>query len=82
MKNNKQLMFAVSIAMPKNEAYCFGQSMTGDDNFYIYKAGENPNARDAQRRERWVVIRPPRKNEIIKGDHALWAEKSKLVPIS
>ena len=77
----KQLMFVVSVSMPKNEAYCFGRSMTGDDNFYIYKIGENPKARDSQRREKWVVARPLRKDEIVKGDYALWAEKNKLVPI-
>jgi hypothetical protein len=75
-------MFAISVAMPKNEAYCFGKSMNGDDNYYIYKTGENLRARDARRREKWIVIRPPRKGEIITGNHALWIEKYKVIPIN
>ena len=75
-------MFAVTIAMPKNEAFCFAKSMNGDDKFYILKTGENEKARDTQRRESWTVVRFPKKGEIVKGIHALWAKKSELVPIT
>jgi hypothetical protein len=79
---HKSLIFAVSVSMPKNEAYCFAKSMNGDDKFYIYKTKENLKARDAQRRESWIVTRFPRKGEIVKGTFALWAEKGELVPVN
>jgi hypothetical protein len=52
MDKNKELMFQVSVAMPKAEALSFGKTMpVNGDKYYIYKTKENPKARDAFRRE-------------------------------
>ena len=82
MDKNKELMFAVSIGMPKSEALSFGKTMPEGDKYYIYKVKENPKARDAFRRESWVLVRDLRKDEIVSNGNALFTERQSLVCVN
>jgi hypothetical protein len=81
MTKNKELMFQVSIAMPKAEALSFGKTMPQGDKYYVYKTKENPKARDAFRRESWVLVRDLRKGEIVANGSGLFAEKERLLNV-
>lgn len=70
-KKEKELMFCVSVNLPKSEAIGFARTMPSDEAYYVYKIAENPKARDACDRESWVVCRYPRNGEIVKGTYAL-----------
>ena len=78
MKNEKTLMFQISVSLPKSEALGFGKTMTTDEPYYIYRVRENENARDNADRESWVVCRYPRKGEIVKGCYVLWVNEAGL----
>ncbi len=67
MKDSKTLMVKTSVDLPKSEAYSFAKTMNHDEAYYIYKVGENLRARDAYRRENWVVCRYPRQGENVRG---------------
>jgi hypothetical protein len=82
MKDNKTLMVKTSVDLPKSEAYSFAKTMNHDEVYYIYKVGINPRARDACRRENWVVCRYPRLGENVKGAYVLWAYSNGLEVIS
>ena len=74
-------MVKTSIDLPKSEAYSFARSLNHNETYYIYKVGENPNARDAPKRENWVVCRYPRQGENVKGAYVLWADPKGLEAI-
>ena len=74
MSKNKELMFQISIPLPKHEAVSFGRTKTTDEPYYLYKVSENPTATHRSKWESWVVCRYPRKGEIVKGNYALWVE--------
>ncbi len=82
MDKNKKLMFQMSVAMPKAEALSFGRTMPKGDKYYIYKTKENPRARDAFRRESWVLLRDLQKGEIVTSGSALFADKRQLRTVS
>ena len=71
----KELMFCISNAMSKSEAVCFARSLRQDEKHYLAKVWENANARTEAKKERYVVLRYPRKGETIKGDYVYWAGK-------
>jgi hypothetical protein len=72
MKDNKQLMFAISNSLSKSEAISFAQTMNGGDKWYITCVYRNPKARHIEDRERWVVVRDVRKGEIVPNGYALF----------
>jgi hypothetical protein len=84
MKNGKTLMFQMTNAMPKSEAYSFAGTIPkiNGDKFYIYKISENPKARDAWRRESWVIVRPVRTGEVVSNGYAIWVDKLHLIYVN
>lgn len=51
MKDNKQLMFCMSVDLTKTEAIGYGQTMTTQEPYFIYKVKDNPEARDWPKRQ-------------------------------
>jgi len=87
MRNNsqkkmkkKELMFAISNAMSKSEAVCFARSLTVDEPKFLVRVWENANARTTAKKERYIVVRYPRKGENVIGGYAFWCGKEELLP--
>jgi len=78
LKNNKTLMFAISNSLSKPEAISFAKSINTEDKYYLVCVHKNPKARHIEKRERYVVVRDLRKNEIVPNGYALFADKQEL----
>lgn len=79
---NKELMFIISVAMPKEEADAFARSLTINDTLYIVKTKENPKARLKSCREKYSVVRPLRTGEQAKPSKAKYFQHSQLIFIN
>jgi hypothetical protein len=77
-KIQKELMFCLSKSLCEVEAIQLALSMKTGDTWYIYKVGENPKAQHIACRESFVVVRPLRKAEIVKGGYGILIDRGKL----
>jgi hypothetical protein len=77
----KELMFCLSKSLPEVDAIQLAVSMKTGDMWYIYKVGENPKAQHIAERESFVVIRPLRKAEIVRGGYGILIDKERLIEI-
>lgn len=57
---NKELMFIISVAMPKEEAESFARSQRISDTLYIVKTVDHPERKKRSQREKYIVVRPLR----------------------
>jgi hypothetical protein len=64
------------------EAIDFARTLRKDEEYYLLKAFENPNAKQYSKRERLVVLRDLRAGERVYGRWGRIVEPKKLVPIS
>jgi hypothetical protein len=71
-------MFQISANLPELEAISFANSIKKDEPLFIVKTKVNPKERHKYKRVLFAVVRHPRKNEMIRGNHALLAERSEL----
>jgi len=78
----KELMFAISNSLPHSEAVCFARTLNPDDPHYLVKVWDNPNARTTAKKERYVVVRYPRKGENVIGAYAFWCGKEDMEAIN
>ena len=74
----KELMFAISGSLSHSEAVCFARTLRQDENHYLVKVWDNPNARTTAKKERYIVVRYPRKGENVIGAYAFWCGKEEL----
>jgi hypothetical protein len=82
MKNNKQLMYAISNSLSMPEAISFAQSLDKNEKWYIVKISESPNARHLAKRERYVVLRYPHNGETVRNGNAFCVGANALEGIS
>jgi hypothetical protein len=75
----KELMFQISNSLSRSEAVCFARTLRQDEVHYIVKVFENEDARTTAKKERWVVVRYPRKGENITGAYVFWCGKEELL---
>jgi hypothetical protein len=63
MKNadNKTLMFCVSNNLSKPEAISFARTLDPNEKYYLVKTHENPKAKHLAMRQRYVIVRNPKK---------------------
>lgn len=81
MKSRK-LMFQVSVNLSEMEAIDFARTLKKDEEYYLLKVFENPNAKHYSKRERFIVLRDLRNGEKVIGTWGRIVEQEKLVPIS
>jgi hypothetical protein len=81
-KDNKQLMFAISNSLSKLDAVQFAQTLDQNTKYYLAKTHENSKARHLAKRERFVIVRYPQKNEIIRDGWVIFVEKHGLMLIN
>jgi len=74
----KELMFAISGPLSHSEAVCFTRTLKQDEDHYLVEVSDNPNARTSAKKERYVVVRYPRKGENVIGAYAFWCGKEEL----
>jgi len=79
---NKKLMFQVSGSLSEMEAIDFARTLKKDEEYYLLKIFENPNARHYSKRERFVVLRDLREGEKVYGNWEIIVDPKKLVPVS
>jgi hypothetical protein len=80
--NNKTLMFAISNSLSKPEAISFAKTLDPNEKYYLVKVSENPKARHLAKRERFVITRDLRKNEVVPNGYSLFADKRELQNVS
>ena len=81
MKKNKELMFQVSANLSEPEAVSFAKTLKPNERYYLVKVFDNPKASHLAKRERFVVVRNPRKGEIVQGGYAKFVDKRELRPV-
>lgn len=81
-EDGKELMFVVTKSLSKQEAESFARSLSIPDELYLAKVWENPNERRRAKRERFVVCRPLRKDEIVDNAYGEYFKKQELMKIN
>jgi hypothetical protein len=82
MKDNKELMWAISVSLSKPEAISFARSLNGCSKYYLVKISENPKARHIAKRERFIVVRYPHNGENVNDGHAMFVGREELASVS
>ncbi|MFA6469030.1 MAG: hypothetical protein WCW35_09035 [Bacteroidota bacterium] len=82
MKQDKELMFVMSKSLSKMEAESFAKSLRTPDAFYLAKVWENPNERRKSKRERFVVCRPLRGDEIVTDGYGDYFKRAELMRVN
>jgi hypothetical protein len=81
VEQNKELMFVVTKSLSKQEAESFAKTLRTPDTFYLAKVWENPKERRIAKRERYVVCRPLRKDEIVDNAYGEYFNKMELMRV-
>jgi hypothetical protein len=68
----KRMYFGMSVDLPFDDAVEFRRSLRGWTKYYILKVRTNHNARNIDRRNRYVVVRHRHKNEKVEPEYAVW----------
>ena len=75
----KELMFAISGSLSHSEAVCFARTLKQDEDHFLVKVWDNPQASTKAKKERYVVVRYPRKGENVVGAYAFWCGREELM---
>lgn len=74
-----ELMVGISVSLSRAEAISFARSLPQWDKYYLVKISENPNAGHIGKRERFIVVRRPHREESVADGHAVFTDKSQLL---
>ena len=71
----REMLFGMSVAMSKEEAIHFKERLDPGEEYFLVKVSEHPRDRHLDRKERYVVVRPPKKGEWVPSAYRVFNER-------
>lgn len=78
----KQLMFCISNNLTKDEALEFASKLSKNEQYFLVKVFENPHEIHRAKREKYVVVRYPRPEEVVKGAYKKEVTPKQLLKVA
>jgi len=75
----KNLYFGMSVALPLEEAVEFKKSLGDGDKYFLLKVKNDPKNVHIDRRSLYMVLREPRRDELIRDAYTVYCDENDLV---